>query len=43
LTWLLFGEIDGSLDIARRQNAGLRYLTGIQPLFRAVLDQMELS
>jgi hypothetical protein len=40
---LLFGEINHSLDIARRQTLGLRYLTGIQPLFRAVLGQVEAS
>ncbi len=39
----LFGEINHSLDIARRQTLGLRYLTAIQPLFRAVQSQMEAS
>ena len=43
VTWLLFGEINRSLDIARQQTLGLRYLTGIQPAFRAVLDQMEAT
>src|SRR5262245_1044764 len=40
---LLFGEINQSLAIARRQTLGLRYLTAIQPLFRAVQGQMEAS
>src|SRR5262245_58644005 len=40
---LLFGEINRSLDIARRQIVGLRYLTAIQPLFRAVQGQSEAS
>jgi PAS domain S-box-containing protein len=39
----LFGEINHSLDIARRQTLGLRYLAAIQPLFRAVEGQMEAS
>src|SRR5262245_56466790 len=39
----LFGEINHSLDIARRQTLGLRYLTDVQPLFRAVLGQVEAS
>ena len=37
---LLFAEINESLDIARRQIVGLRYLTAIQPLFRAVQSQI---
>jgi hypothetical protein len=43
VTVSLFGEINDSLDIARRQILGLRYLRGIQPLFRSVLGQMEAS
>ncbi len=41
VTVFLFGEINSSLDIARRQTEGLRYLTAIQPLFRTVQEQME--
>jgi PAS domain S-box-containing protein len=41
VTVFLFAEINDSLDIARRQTEGLRYLTAIQPLFRAVQEQME--
>jgi len=41
VTIFLFNEINHSLDIARRQTEGLRYLTAIQPLFRAVQEQME--
>jgi len=40
---LLFAEINQSLDIARRQIVGLRYLTAIQPLFRSVQSQSEAS
>jgi PAS domain S-box-containing protein len=40
---LLLAEINGSLDIARRQIVGLRYLAAIQPLFRAVQSQTESS
>ena len=43
VTGFLFGEINDSLDIARRQTLGLRYLRGIQPLFRAVLGQMQAT
>src|SRR2546425_11969019 len=41
VTVFLFAEINSSLDIARRQTEGLRYLTAVQPLFRAVQEQME--
>ena len=41
VTVFLFAEINTSLDTARRQTEGLRYLTAIQPLFRAVQEQME--
>ncbi len=41
VTVFLFAEINASLDTARRQTEGLRYLTAIQPLFRAVQEQME--
>jgi PAS domain S-box-containing protein len=41
VTVILFAEINASLDIARRQTEGLRYLTAVQPLFRAVQEQME--
>src|SRR5262245_24853626 len=40
---LLFGEINASLNIARQQIVGLRYLAAIQPLFRAVQSQTEAS
>jgi PAS domain S-box-containing protein len=40
-TVILFNKINASLDIARRQTEGLRYLTAIQPLFRAVQEQTE--
>ena len=43
VTVLLFAEINESLDIARRQIVGLRYLVAIQPLFRAVQSQSEAS
>ena len=43
VTVLLFAEINQSLDIARRQIVGLRYLTAMQPLFRAVQSQSEAS
>lgn len=41
VTVFLFAEINASLDIARLQTRGLRYLTAVQPLFRAVQEQME--
>jgi len=41
VTVFLFAEINSSLDTARRQTEGLRYLTAVQPLFRAVQEQME--
>jgi hypothetical protein len=41
VTVILFKEINASLDTARRQTEGLRYLAAIQPLFRAVQEQME--
>src|SRR5262245_42205935 len=40
---LLFAGINESLDIARQQVVGLRYLTALQPLFRAVQNQTEAS
>ena len=40
---LLFAETNQSLDIARRQIVGLRYLSAIQPLFRAVQSQSAAS
>ncbi|HXJ77551.1 MAG TPA: response regulator [Candidatus Methylomirabilis sp.] len=39
----LFAEINASLDTARMQVVGLRYLTAVQPLFRAVQEQMEAT
>jgi PAS domain S-box-containing protein len=41
VTVFLFAEINASLDTARGQTEGLRYLTAVQPLFRAVQEQME--
>ena len=38
-TVLLFNKINASLDTARGQTEGLRYLAAIQPLFRAVQEQ----
>src|SRR5438034_7990868 len=40
-THFLFGEINGSLEIARRQVVGLRYLEASQPLFRRIQEHME--
>src|SRR5262245_44414243 len=40
-TYFLFGEINDSLEIARRQVVGLRYLEASQPLFRRVQEHME--
>ena len=41
VTVILFKEINASLETARGQIEGLRYLAAIQPLFRAVQEQME--
>jgi PAS domain S-box-containing protein len=41
VTVILFGEINSSIDTARRQIEGLRYLTATQPLFRSVQEQMQ--
>jgi PAS domain S-box-containing protein len=41
VTVFLFNEINHSLDTTRRQTEGLRYLAAVQPLFRAVQEQME--
>src|SRR5262249_12701325 len=43
VTVVLFAKINASLDIARRQTQGLRYLTAAQPLFRAVQQQMQAT
>jgi PAS domain S-box-containing protein len=43
VTVILFDGINASLDIARRQTEGLRYLTAIHPLFRAVQEQTEAT
>ena len=40
-TYFLFGEINDSLEIARRQVVGLRYLEASQPLFRRIQEHME--
>src|SRR5262249_60699920 len=40
-TYFLFIEIDGSLEIGRRQVVGLRYLEATQPLFRRIQEHME--
>ena len=40
-TYFLFGEINDSLEIARRQVIGLRYLEASQPLFRRIQEHME--
>src|SRR5262249_522708 len=40
-TYFLFGEINDSLEIARRQVVGLRYLEASQPLFRRTQEHME--
>jgi PAS domain S-box-containing protein len=40
-TVILFNKINASLDTARRQTEGLRYLIAIQPLFRAVQEQTQ--
>jgi PAS domain S-box-containing protein len=41
VTVLLFNKLNYSLDTTRRQIEGLRYLAAVQPLFRAVQEQME--
>jgi PAS domain S-box-containing protein len=41
VTVILFNDINASLDTARRQTEGLRYLTAVQPLFRAVQEQTQ--
>ena len=41
VTVILFKGINTSLDTAQGQTEGLRYLTAIQPLFRAVQEQTE--
>ncbi len=43
VTAFLLSEINFFLDTARTQVVGLRYLTAIQPLFRAVQEQMEAT
>jgi len=40
-TYFLFGEINDSLAVARRQVVGLRYLQATQPLFRRMQEHME--
>src|SRR3989442_3491131 len=37
-TYFLFGEINDSLEITRRQVVGLRYLEASQPLFRRIQE-----
>jgi PAS domain S-box-containing protein len=41
VTYFLFGEINTTLETARRQTVGLRYLEAAQPLFRRTLEYKE--